>query len=136
MELNRLLLTSVMKWFLSNDEQLNKVVYNWRYSHITVAFSKLAFFHYWLFQIITLILLSVIIVGLHCYEVRIIMMEERGERSLLSNWKMITKTKQYSGIKTIFIDIFFIAALFHIMIEHEWLGPDKAFFPSSFDGSW
>ena len=23
----------VIKWFISNDEQLNKVVYNWRYSH-------------------------------------------------------------------------------------------------------
>ena len=41
MKLNRLLLTLVIKKFISNDDQLNKVVYNGRYSHIKGGFFSL-----------------------------------------------------------------------------------------------
>ena len=41
-KLNRLLLILVINKFISNDDQLIKVVYNWRYSHKT---GELDFFH-------------------------------------------------------------------------------------------
>ena len=49
--MNRLLLTLVIKKFISNDDQLNKVVYNWRsfWSFSNWTFSTNAYFKLYLY---------------------------------------------------------------------------------------